>query len=369
MPDNHIDNKEHTAATELRRELAASGFTWALLTSLLLLASLSFYHIYYHAEAIDSSLSRMAAATTLFIAASITYYISRTSKREFLLWHICIALLTSCWLVSSFDIYISWYDSNSAEATLLIAFFVFLLGFHTQTSILALSLPFLAAGDTYYLVIGEDYNGTIDWVSSLAFYVVIYIFFRQTIGSFYQQSKGKYIENIRLIERLKEVSVTDELTGIGNRKAFNEWIQMSIDLTRRQKSSLSLVILDIDYFKQYNDAYGHPSGDRCIKQVAQLLAEKCRRQSDCVCRIGGEEFALILVDSSAAQSAQLVQGIMDELEKANIIHPDSDIADHLTLSFGIAEYHEQGVEELYRQADQALYNAKHGGRNQYAIAC
>lgn len=370
MPEDNtkIADEEHVAVIRLRRELAASGFTWVFLSSLLVLSSLSFYHISYYQEAFDTSLIQTAISITLLIIASVIYYISRQSKREFVLWHICIMLLTAFWLSVAFDIYMAWYDSTAAESVLMIAFFVFILGFHTQPSMLALSLPFLVIGSMYFMMASENYAGPGDLVVSFVIYPVFYLFFRQTISKFYRQAKEKYIENIHLIERLKEVSITDELTGIGNRKAFNQWLEMSIALIQRQKTNLSLVILDIDFFKQYNDTFGHPVGDQCIRQVAQILKEKCRRQSDRVCRIGGEEFALILPDSDAIQAAQLVQTIMRELATSNIIHPNSTVADRLTLSFGIAQYHKQEVEELYKQADQALYDAKHSGRNQFAIA-
>lgn len=371
MPDNakHSDNKEQSAALQLQRELAASGFIWVFLSSLLLLSSLSFYHISYSKDAYDTSLLRLSFSAIVLIVAGTIYYISRNSKREFMLWHFCIALLSIFWISIAFDVYMAWYDSSSAETILLIAFFVFMLGFHTQPTLLAISLPLLVLGSLYFMLIGEYYNGLADLFASMIIFPVFYLFFRQTISKFYHQAKEKYIENIRLIERLKEVSITDELTGIGNRKAFNQWLEKSFELSRQQKSSLSLVILDIDYFKQYNDTFGHPVGDRCIKQVAQILAGKCHRKTDQVCRIGGEEFALILLDTDAAQAAKLVQRIMEELAMINIIHPNSDISDRLTLSFGIAQYQQQDVEELYKQADQALYDAKHSGRNQYAIAC
>ena len=359
---------EKNALRQLRNELARTGFSWVLLISALLLASMITYHIIFIRGSGYSNYPNLALATLLLISAALVYLTGKRSRWRRQLWPLSSFVLTLFWILISYDLYSFWNDRANAESILMFAFLVFMLAFHSFPRLLLSSLPWLVLANIAVLLSEDSPESVIETVISLITYPLIYIFSRNTIGRFYNQASEKYLENIRLINQLKTISITDELTAIGNRKAFNQHLELYTDLARRQGDNLSLVILDIDYFKQFNDAFGHPAGDECLRRVAAVLSQQCQRQTDKVARIGGEEFALLLADTDSQQAAQQVEQIKQALYQADIAHPDSEISDRVTASFGIAQYQQEDVEIFYKKADQALYKAKENGRNQYNIA-
>ena len=169
---------------------------------------------------------------------------------------------------------------------------------------------------------------------------------------------------------LKYLAVTDELTQLYNRRHFNTMLEEKWHSALRHQLPLSVVLCDVDFFKKYNDNYGHPAGDRCLTQVATLIRESTRRADDMVARYGGEEFALLLAFADDKHAVTVVQCLQSKLNEANILHEYSGIADRVTLSLGIASIvPSRGMkpEDLIERADQALYRAKHNGRNCYEV--
>ena len=172
-------------------------------------------------------------------------------------------------------------------------------------------------------------------------------------------------------QRLAQLSATDGLTGIGNRRHFDavlatEWLRGA-----RQQEPLSLLIIDIDHFKLYNDHYGHLAGDACLRRIAQLLATCVRRAGELVARYGGEEFVLLLPGTDQNHARMVAQHCMDALAQARIPHASSPTADHVTLSIGIAHTvpdADRQPESLVDAADTALYRAKNAGRQQFEVS-
>ena len=173
-------------------------------------------------------------------------------------------------------------------------------------------------------------------------------------------------------QQLQQLAVIDPLTGIGNRRFFNQYFSRDWHLAIREKKWISLVLADIDYFKKYNDTYGHQAGDECLRQVALIFKKNCKRATDIVARYGGEEFILSLLNTKLEQAIFLVENIQKDLVTLALPHYNSPIHDCLTLSFGIASLELQpgkvppSRENLIKLADEALYQAKEQGRNQYA---
>ncbi len=173
----------------------------------------------------------------------------------------------------------------------------------------------------------------------------------------------------RYWDMLESLSTTDGLTGISNRRRFDGFLEQEWRRSMRKRSELSLILMDIDYFKQFNDRYGHLAGDDCLKQVAAVLRRALRRAGDLAARYGGEEFACVLPGMGRKRAGQVAQGIADEITRLRIPHGDSPVADHVTLSFGVATIvPEKGQEypDLIEMADRSLYSAKQGGRNRVA---
>ena len=167
---------------------------------------------------------------------------------------------------------------------------------------------------------------------------------------------------------LQHLSEHDELTGLLNRRGFDNRLGEAIALARREQSALTLILCDLDHFKAYNDALGHPVGDTCLKSVADLVRQMCRRPGDHAARYGGEEFALILPTTPKSGAMTLARAVRRVFEGAAIPHPASVTASHVTLSGGITTCVPDDTttaEGMLTRADQALYVAKEKGRNRF----
>lgn len=165
-------------------------------------------------------------------------------------------------------------------------------------------------------------------------------------------------------QRLEQMSLTDGLTQLANRRHFDQFLEQEWARAMRQKRPLSLVMLDIDYFKPYNDYYGHPAGDECLREVSRILQGVVRRPTDMLARYGGEEFAVVLPDTTSGEV--IAEACRAAVEKAAIEHQVSDVSDRVTLSGGVCSMVpgvSNSLDELKQQADAALYRAKHAGRN------
>lgn len=176
-------------------------------------------------------------------------------------------------------------------------------------------------------------------------------------------------ERKRIEDELRHFSEIDGLTGIYNRRLFDNLLGREWDRARRGKYPLSLLMLDVDYFKAYNDTYGHQAGDQCLRQFAAILKDQVKRPGDLACRYGGEEFALMLPATDLKGAIVVGKRIAAGLEALKIEHKGSEISDQLSFSWGIATTfpHEGGFpEELIKHSDTALYKAKKAGRNTYS---
>jgi diguanylate cyclase (GGDEF)-like protein len=165
---------------------------------------------------------------------------------------------------------------------------------------------------------------------------------------------------------LELLSRQDALTRIANRRHFDTYLNEEMKRAARQKSDLSLVLIDIDHFKRYNDRYGHPQGDACLKAVAAALAATCRRPADLVARYGGEEFAIVLPDTPLSGAVELAEASRQAVKSLALAHADSDVAPVVTLSEGVAvlvpDQHAT-ADHLIECADRCLYQAKQNGRD------
>ncbi|PZD72418.1 Phytochrome-like protein cph2 [Acaryochloris thomasi RCC1774] len=172
------------------------------------------------------------------------------------------------------------------------------------------------------------------------------------------------------VQVLKTISFIDALTQIKNRLGFDQKLEQEWLRAIGNRTSLSLIMIDIDYFKQFNDTYGHPEGDRCLKRVAQAIEAGLHRPQDLVARYGGEEFVVILPETSETGAIQVAERICTDVRDLKIAHLTSPLCDRITISLGVATSMPQDNElpqDLIVKADQALYQAKHQGRDR--ISC
>ncbi len=169
--------------------------------------------------------------------------------------------------------------------------------------------------------------------------------------------------------RLQSLARTDQLTGLANRRHFDEVKEEEFRRARRNGQCLSFLICDIDYFKNYNDHYGHAMGDHCLRAVADTMRVSLARAGDMVARIGGEEFGILLPDADEPTARMLAQRVRQAVADCAIVHEHSKAAAVVTISIGLAvhlPHQTESFEDLFQEADQALYRAKANGRNQVA---
>jgi diguanylate cyclase (GGDEF)-like protein len=192
-----------------------------------------------------------------------------------------------------------------------------------------------------------------------------------TLAAFYF-AYSSMVEAARLQrrnEKLDELSNVDELTGIGNRRIFETTLKQEWSRYKRHKVHMAVLLIDVDYFKPYNDNYGHQEGDKTLHKVAQALQECIRRPTDLIARYGGEEFVAILnTDESGA--VLMAESIRKKIESLALKHEFSKVSEVVTVSIGVATTNSTNAknsENLVHEADLALYKAKHAGRNSVSI--
>ncbi|MCF8087029.1 MAG: transporter substrate-binding domain-containing protein [Desulfotignum sp.] len=171
-------------------------------------------------------------------------------------------------------------------------------------------------------------------------------------------------------KKLEAISYLDGLTGIPNRRKFDDVLETEWKRCERNHMTLTLMMIDIDYFKPFNDRYGHLEGDDCLKKVAQTLESLLRRPGDFVARYGGEEFSIVLPGIDPAGTENLARKILDKVQALKIPNQDSDVSPYLTVSLGgISSVPTRSLPAHWfiNQADQLLYRAKESGRNQYRL--
>ena len=169
----------------------------------------------------------------------------------------------------------------------------------------------------------------------------------------------------RQSDLMRQLVFLDGLTGVFNRRYFDQQLQTEMARAMRAQNPLSLIMLDVDFFKRFNDHYGHQAGDDCLRQVAQTLKETLRRPADLVARYGGEEFVCVLPETNFAQAIALAHELELSVRKKAIPHADSDLAGVVTISLGVAGFTtgtSGDAATLVAQADTQLYQAKASGR-------
>ena len=169
-------------------------------------------------------------------------------------------------------------------------------------------------------------------------------------------------------KQLEALSIEDPLTSLFNRRYFDDVMNHEYSRAIRQKRSLSLLMCDIDFFKSYNDSFGHQAGDLCLKTIADAIKAQCQRGSDIVVRYGGEEFAILLPDTNLKLATKTAEIIGNTIWQMNLAVSDNNPFDRQTISIGVAELHEDNISsqsDLISQAYRFVYDAKNKGRNTF----
>lgn len=188
------------------------------------------------------------------------------------------------------------------------------------------------------------------------------------VGFMFDISERKKTEQelIRIQKKLEELSYKDGLTGVSNRRMFDSIMEVEWENAKRNRQPLSMILLDIDYFKQFNDHYGHVQGDDCLRRVAQALNSAATRTKDFLARFGGEEFVLILPETDAKSAEKVAERCRGLIFKQQIPHEKSTVSQVLTVSLGVSTVTPSAGEDskvFIEEVDRLLYEAKKQGRN------
>ncbi|SDH59452.1 diguanylate cyclase [Pseudomonas panipatensis] len=223
-----------------------------------------------------------------------------------------------------------------------------------------------AAGANDYLVKLPD---AIELVARVRYHSRSYLALQQRDEAYraLRESQQKLLETNLVLQRLMN---SDGLTGLSNRRHFDEYLEMEWRRALRDQSQLSLVLIDVDYFKAFNDTFGHLAGDEALRRVAAAIRESCGRSSDLPARYGGEEFAIILPGTSPGGARLLGEKLRLTIQAMAIRHETPQPGSVLSVSVGVATLTPQageGCRRLIEMADRALYNAKRGGRNRLGV--
>lgn len=188
-------------------------------------------------------------------------------------------------------------------------------------------------------------------------------------GVVFERLRSDRREMMHLRRRLADMALSDPLTGLPNRRHFEEVLRAELDRVERYGGHCAVAMVDVDFFKHYNDNVGHLAGDMALRELADVMRRELRLH-DMVARYGGEEFALIMINASKEEARPILERVRIDVQEHPFRHRDIQPAGRLTVSAGLAAFPEDGTtyEELLERADEALYRAKHAGRNRVALA-
>lgn len=231
------------------------------------------------------------------------------------------------------------------------------------------------------VIASTSLSGSIDWTflnrtytfSSFLGMALAYATDRQYRENYLQNCMIELnrLELMRQAQQLSILSQQDALTGLANRRYLDEVLENEWKRAIRHEVPITIMMIDIDFFKLYNDTLGHIQGDQCLRRIAILLGSIASRSGDLAARYGGEEFLLLFSMTDKEQAITQVQRLMELVRSININHPKSSVSKHVTISVGVATmtpHLNDSLSEFVSQADHALYIAKSNGRNQYHIA-
>jgi diguanylate cyclase (GGDEF)-like protein len=245
---------------------------------------------------------------------------------------------------------------NEVIAVIFVALVLFGIFLSVSTHII-LDKPFQALIETAQKIIQGHQNIRIDTQRKDEF---------GTIARFF----NKMVDSLTEQKSLEQAAKTDFLTGIANRRHFDEVLSYELRRNARTNNALTLIMCDVDYFKQYNDSYNHVAGDLCLKHIARTLSNVFNRASDLVARFGGEEFVVILPDTDRETGIKMAEMLRQEVKNLQIPHAHSGVSNYVTVSVGVASIHagkKPSAAELLQAVDTALYKAKQNGRDRVEV--
>lgn len=250
------------------------------------------------------------------------------------------------------------------------------LAFHivNEDMRLALIIKSLSKGNTVLEAVAETNDHENDSMKNLINTILsMYDHLSLKTISLIRERKARVQAENKLLEinkKLEELSITDQLTNLYNRRHFDEVFKRELKKSKRKKTALSLILIDIDYFKKINDTLGHAYGDKVLQEVARYLKETCKRPNDFVFRVGGEEFMILITDEDHNRAISLTKILQENIKNIKIPNINNNLFYSLTVSGGLVckiPLQDDTVDSIVKIADNRLYKAKESGRNKIII--
>jgi diguanylate cyclase (GGDEF)-like protein len=373
MPDNAVVVQPEIEESQMAVSFAGtSGRLQFILLQTLVTIVLCYQLLFSRESVVSSEVKEFIVLGLLLFIAGMMVLPARMWGRS---WPV-VALVLGDTAITTAIIYLS---GNAGSSLYLIYFLVMLIGALAPSlkQMIGLSVILCAAyGALLYLDSLETGSLSEGRLLGIPVLLVLAVFYGVTTEAvrWERQKRAGLLEQINTLKRteveLQAQSGRDWLTGLANRRRFDEMIQQEWGRAKRDETALGVLMIDIDYFKPYNDTYGHQAGDTCLQQVAKSFSEVVHRPGDMLARYGGEEFVVVLPRTDVAGAAEVAEKIRAQVEALRIPHTNSLVSDLVTISVGVTamvptEKSKPAV--LVAAADQALYQAKHEGRNRVRV--
>lgn len=367
-----MKDKKHLAwIAQEKRKSTFHSVDWFLLVN----ALFSLYLLLQRIEAYPSLthfLRSAPAVVGVILMAAVTYTTLRWLRpySEQAAWWVlnaCVTLLALCWCAVFH--HLITIDHVSLVYPLLIGLvFASLIPFYLSPLLLSLfAVPILVMSITENIFV----RGAASLANIFSYGLMLFLIYsaKRMLEKWFMLAVEREKENKQLIERLGKLANRDPLTGLANRRYFSNYFDSVFARESEAQDGFAVILLDVDFFKKYNDHYGHQLGDECLIRLAECFDSCVRRSQDLVARYGGEEFIILLPKSDRAEATAVAERIKAQVAAIAIPHEKSDVGPWVTVSQGIALWRTGvGREQLVEMADKALYQAKANGRNGYMLA-
>ncbi|MCK8044780.1 GGDEF domain-containing protein [Shewanella sp. 1CM18E] len=359
----------HRYQAQLKREtftILKRGILWASYVSLAMLCvvlanTYYFDRHYYDAGALLIKLVPLAAVLGLCLYTVKSKGLFKVTVTQT---YVYLGLLVSSWsLVLVSLAFLSKQNMPGVESLADILVLVFALALFPHRNIMvSVILPFLAFSAVYHSL--QFSEAIVYPLTKFLCFLMVILSGQKIIAGWFFKAIIRNVEKKKLLSQFKRLALIDGLTNISNRRHFDDVLLQESKAAARNRQPLSIILLDIDYFKPLNDTLGHQVGDEYLVKVAELLNQALERPRDLVARYGGEEFVMVLPNTDLRGANCVAAKVQQMLREEKLSHPSSAVAKYITVSQGIALWQAPEVaSSLLERADSMLYQAKANGRD------
>ncbi|HHQ4309102.1 TPA: GGDEF domain-containing protein [Serratia fonticola] len=367
------DRKYAAWVAKEKRKSTFHSFDWFLLVN----ALFSFYLFLQRLgsglyESLSHLLRSAPAISGVMLVSFVTYMVLRVLRPygEKARWWGLIAsvtVLSLCWCAAFHHLIVM--DNVTLVYPLLIGLvFASLIPFYLSPLLLCLfTVPILAMSISENIIL----RGAASVANVFSYLLMLFLIYsaKRMLEKWFMLAIERERENKQLIDRLGKLANRDPLTGLANRRYFSNYFDSVFSREAESREPFAIILLDVDFFKKYNDHYGHQMGDECLIRLAECFENSVRRSQDLVARYGGEEFIILLPKADRAEAIAVAERIKSQVAAIAIPHEGSDVGQWVTVSQGLALWRaDVGREQLVEMADKALYQTKANGRNGYTLA-